>query len=118
MQIIGANFLADLTAAGLHGLPLVWTKDGITSDRNLLSETQNAALDAVIAAHVPAVEDSAEVAAARVELSQLYSSYIPSGVADLLIAGALSPSGLSAENQANLARIVELRAIIQESSNA
>lgn len=50
---IGPTFGAEVIAAGLGGLPFSWIPDGAISGRRALSKEQNAALDAVIAAHDP-----------------------------------------------------------------
>lgn len=50
---IGPYFGDELAAAGLAGLPISWGEDGIVTGRELLMAPQQAALDAVIAAHDP-----------------------------------------------------------------
>jgi hypothetical protein len=52
-KALAPSFGGELTAAGLGGLPLIWGSDGKISGRDNLSAEQNAALDAVIAAHDP-----------------------------------------------------------------
>lgn len=58
--MIGPTFSDELAAAGLVGLPFVWGDDGSFSGRENLTPAQNAALDAVIAAHDPSRERGAE----------------------------------------------------------
>lgn len=52
--MLGKNFSDDLAAAGLAGLPISWGDDGTIHGRENLTPEQDAALDTVIAAHVPA----------------------------------------------------------------
>jgi hypothetical protein len=55
MKQLGPTFGAELVAAGLAGLPIDWgDSDAGIAGRQLLTAEQNAALDAVIAAHDPA----------------------------------------------------------------
>jgi hypothetical protein len=60
---LGPNFPYELEAAGLVGLPISWAGDSdtITGRENLTPE-QNTQLDAVIAAHDPALHDPILVA--------------------------------------------------------
>lgn len=51
--MLGPTFGNDVIEAGLGGLPFAWTEDGVFTGRELLTELQNAALDAVIDAHDP-----------------------------------------------------------------
>jgi hypothetical protein len=51
--MIGPNFPTELQAAGLMGLSFSWSPDGTIYGRENLTTEQNAALDAVIAAHDP-----------------------------------------------------------------
>lgn len=51
MSTIGPTFGDEVLAAGLGGLPFSWGGDGKIEGRENLSPAQNAALDAVIAAH-------------------------------------------------------------------
>lgn len=51
--MFGSTFGDELLAAGLDGLPFSWTPSGAIVGRNELTSEQNAALDAVIAAHDP-----------------------------------------------------------------
>lgn len=53
MDRLGPTFAEELWAAGLGGLPFSWGDDGVISGREHLSMEQNAALDAVVAAHRP-----------------------------------------------------------------
>jgi len=50
--MIGPSFGEEIATAGLAGLPFSWGTDGVYGRENLTPE-QNAALDAVIAAHDP-----------------------------------------------------------------
>jgi hypothetical protein len=70
--LIGPSFSQDLAAAGLSGLPIAWGSDGVISGRANLTAQQNAALDAVIAAHnptKPAVPQIVNAAQARLALN-------------------------------------------------
>ncbi len=51
MKPIGPTFGDELAAAGLSGLPFAWGDEGVISGRERLTPEQNAALDAVLAAH-------------------------------------------------------------------
>ena len=51
--MIGSSFATEVEAAGLMGLPFGWSSDGTISGRDNLTLQQQAALDAVIAAHDP-----------------------------------------------------------------
>jgi hypothetical protein len=51
--VLGPTFGAEVVAAGLGGLAFTWGTDGVVSGRESLTPAQNAALDAVIAAHDP-----------------------------------------------------------------
>ena len=59
--MLGPTFEKELSAAGLHGLPFSWGADGVIVGRDDLTEEQNAALDAVIAAHDPEASPTAPV---------------------------------------------------------
>lgn len=61
--MIGPTFAAELAAAGLAGLPITWTAAGTIIGRDALTGPQNAALDAVIAAHDPEAAPVEEPAA-------------------------------------------------------
>lgn len=50
---IGLTFAAEIIAVGLGGLPFSWSDDGTITGRENLTSDQNAALDAVLAAHNP-----------------------------------------------------------------
>lgn len=52
MKVIGERFPQELEAAGLLELAIVWNENGIVSRTGLTPE-QDAALDAVLAAHDP-----------------------------------------------------------------
>lgn len=56
MTTFGPTFGDELAAAGLGGLPIGWTASGSVSGREYLTDDQNTALDAVIAAHDPTKE--------------------------------------------------------------
>jgi len=51
MKNLGQTFGEELIAAGLGGLPFSWGEDGKIEGREKLTKEQNAALDAVLAAH-------------------------------------------------------------------
>ena len=51
--MFGPTFGQEVIAAGLGGLPFTWGDDGDISGRENLTQQQNAALNAVIAAHQP-----------------------------------------------------------------
>lgn len=53
MNAIGPCFSEELAAAGLTGLPFTWGEDGSIEGRENLTQEQNLALDAVVAAHDP-----------------------------------------------------------------
>jgi len=65
MKRIGPTFANEIDAAGLSGLPFAWGENGSISGRENLTPEQNAALDAVIAAHDPAFGDLAAYVAQR-----------------------------------------------------
>lgn len=109
--VFGKNFIDDVLSAGLGALPICWGSDGTMSGRERLTAEQIAALDAVIAAHVPAVEDSDERKAAKAELAQLDLS-IPRSVEDLLDAGVIQEAHLSGHNLARLRRKREVRSLL------
>lgn len=52
--VIGPSFAAEIEAAGLMGLPFAWSSEGVTFGGDLTTE-QRAAIEAVVAAHAPAV---------------------------------------------------------------
>lgn len=52
-MVIGPNFWYELQAAGLLGRSFTWTPEGEFFGRENLTNAQNVALDAVIAAHNP-----------------------------------------------------------------
>lgn len=52
-MLIGPSFPEELRRAGLLGLPFAWGDDGQICGRDNLTAEQNAALDAVLAAHDP-----------------------------------------------------------------
>lgn len=54
MPTFGPTFGDELRTAGLAGLPISWTEGGLVAGRQHLTPEENAALDAVIAAHDPA----------------------------------------------------------------
>ena len=58
---IGQTFGDDLIAAGLGGLPLVWSEDGAIAGRDFLTEAQNTSLDALLARHNPMTGLKAEL---------------------------------------------------------
>lgn len=53
MSAFGPTFDNEIATAGLIGAPFAWNSDGTVSGRENLTDAQNAALDAVIAAHDP-----------------------------------------------------------------
>jgi len=65
--MLGPSFADDLAGAGLSGLPIVWFEDGSITGRENLTPEQNAALDAVIAAHDPAQMPRRKVAKSVVQ---------------------------------------------------
>ena len=71
---IGPIFGDELIAAGLGGLPLVWSEDGAIAGRDLLTEAQNKSLDALLANHNPLAQrpqaESRDLQLARALLAQ------------------------------------------------
>lgn len=61
-DIIGPAFAAELQAAGLTGLPFSWGSDGL-GPLDRLTPQQQAAVQAVLAAHNPASQPSADYVA-------------------------------------------------------
>lgn len=53
MKKLGATFHGELCSAGLNELPISWQEDGLINGLERLSAEQQAALDAVVAAHEP-----------------------------------------------------------------
>lgn len=81
---IGPTFYAELQAAGLAGLPFSWGEDGLFFAASITPE-QRAAIEAVLAAHDPAVtapdrKDMARTAITNagsiVELKQAILQYL------------------------------------------
>lgn len=60
--VIGPNFAAEIQAAGLMGLPFAWSAEGVTYGDDL-TPPQRAAIEAVVAAHDPAVIGAAALIA-------------------------------------------------------
>lgn len=64
MKKLGKTFAAELSAAGLLGLPFSWGEDGALSFGETLTEAQRSAIQAVYDAHVaPSDLDDAKAAA-------------------------------------------------------
>ena len=54
MTVFGETFATEIEAAGLKGLAFAWSPEsGVITGRENLAAAENAALDAVIAAHDP-----------------------------------------------------------------
>jgi hypothetical protein len=66
MKAIGPNFQNELKAAGLLGLPFAWGDDGAINFGAAITPTQQAAIEAVYAAHDPTKPDPIAAAAALI----------------------------------------------------
>lgn len=71
---IGPTFGDEIAAAGLGGLPFSWTPEGL-GDLSALTDTQRAAVEAVLAAHNPA----ASVVPASVKMWQAKAALAAAG---------------------------------------
>jgi hypothetical protein len=65
-KAIGPNFVNELKAAGVLGLPFAWGEDGAIQYGAAITPVQQAAIEAVYAAHDPTKPDPVAAAAALI----------------------------------------------------